>query len=24
VVDLFSGEAMVRGYEAVFRNILAG
>jgi glycosyltransferase involved in cell wall biosynthesis len=24
VVDLFSGEAMVRGYEEVFRKILAG
>jgi glycosyltransferase involved in cell wall biosynthesis len=24
VVDLFSGVAMVRGYEEVFRNILAG
>ena len=23
VVDLFSGEAMVKGYEAVFREVLA-
>ena len=24
VVDLFSGEAMVQGYEAVFRQLLSG